>query len=94
MRVQRRHEIARFSKRTIDEVQAREDKLVALYVDGKLDDVTYQRQRALILSDKHAAMDRMSAASDDLDDKLPRHRRPHLPTRQAGENASESAHTR
>jgi hypothetical protein len=68
VRQERRREIA-VLKRTIEDVQAREDKIVAMYVDGKLDEVTYQRQRDMLLSEKHAAMDRLSAASDELDDK-------------------------
>lgn len=68
VRAERRREIA-VLKRTVEDVQAREDKIVALYVDGKLDEVTYQRQRELLLSEKHAAMDRLSAANDELDDK-------------------------
>ena len=68
VRVERRREIAAL-KRTVDDVQTREDKIVAMYVDGKLDDVTYQRQRDMLLTEKHAAMDRLSAASEELDDK-------------------------
>ncbi len=68
VRVERRRETA-VLKRTVEDVQAREDKIVAMYVAGKLDDVTYQRQRDMLLSEKHAAMDRLSAASEDLDDK-------------------------
>ena len=68
VRTERRREIA-VLKRTVDDVQAREDKIVAMYVDGKLDDVTYQRQRDMLLSEKHAALDRLSAASEELDDK-------------------------
>ena len=68
VRTERRREIG-VLKRTVDDVQAREDKIVAVYIDGKLDDVTYQRQRDMLLSEKHAAMDRLSTASEDLDDK-------------------------
>jgi site-specific DNA recombinase len=68
VRTERRREIA-VLKRTIEDVQTREDKIVAMYVDGKLDDVTYQRQRDLLMTEKYAAMDRLSAANDDLDDK-------------------------
>lgn len=68
VRIERRREIAAL-KRTVDDVQAREDKIVAMYVDGKLDDVTYQRQRDMLLNEKHAALDRLSAASEELDDK-------------------------
>ena len=60
VREERRREIATL-KRTIDELQAREDRVVALYVDGKLDDVTYQRHRNTLLTDKHAALDRLGS---------------------------------
>ena len=68
VRTERRREIA-VLKRTAQEVQAREDKVVAMYVDGKLDDVTYQRQRDMLMSEKHAALDRLAAANEELDDK-------------------------
>jgi site-specific DNA recombinase len=68
VRTERRREIA-VLKRTIEDVQAREDKVVAMYVDTKLDDVTYQRQREMLLTEKHAAIDRLTAASEELDDK-------------------------
>ncbi|MBI1948626.1 MAG: recombinase family protein [Deltaproteobacteria bacterium] len=68
MRTERRREIG-VLKRTVEDLQAREDKVVGLYVDGKLDDVTYQRQRDMLMSERHAALDRLSAASEDLDDK-------------------------
>ena len=68
VRTERRREIAAL-KKAIDELQAREDKVVALYVDGKLDDVAYARQRDMLLTEKHAAIDRMNAANEDLDDK-------------------------
>ena len=67
-RTERRREIAAL-KRKLDEIQARDDKLVALYIDGKLDDVTYARQRDLLLTERHQAAERLSAASDELDDK-------------------------
>ena len=68
VRAERRREIG-LLKRTVEDLQAREDKVVGLYVDGKLDDVTYQRQRDLLLTEKHAALDRLAAASEELDDK-------------------------
>jgi DNA invertase Pin-like site-specific DNA recombinase len=68
VRTERRREIG-VLKRTIEDVQGREDKIVAMYVDGKLDDVTYQRQRGMLLTEKHAAMDRLSSANEELDDK-------------------------
>jgi hypothetical protein len=68
VRVERRREIA-VLKRTLEDVQARDDEIVAMYVDGKLDDVTYARQRDILLTEKHRAADRLSAANDELDDK-------------------------
>lgn len=67
-RAERRREIAAL-KRALEEVQGRDDKLVALYIDGKLDDVTYARQRNLLMTERHQAAERLSAASDELDDK-------------------------
>ena len=64
----RRREIAAL-RRTLEEVQARDDKLVSLYIDGKLDDVTYARQRDLFMTERHQAAERLSAASEELDDK-------------------------
>ncbi|MCC7107889.1 MAG: hypothetical protein IT382_01250, partial [Deltaproteobacteria bacterium] len=67
-RAERRREIATL-KRALEEVQARDDKLVSLYIDGKLDDVTYARQRDLLMTERHEAAERLSAASEELDDK-------------------------
>ncbi len=65
---ERRREIAKL-KTAVDELQQREDKVVAMYVDNKLDDVTYKRQREMLLTEKHGAIDRLNVASEDLDDK-------------------------
>jgi site-specific DNA recombinase len=68
LRAERQREIA-VLKKTLEDVQEREDRVVKLYVDGKLDDVTYQRQRDMLMTEKHTAMERLSAANDELDDK-------------------------
>jgi site-specific DNA recombinase len=68
VREERQREIA-VLKRTLHDVQEREDRVVKLYVDGKLDDVTYQRQRDMLMTEKQAAMERLTAASDELDDE-------------------------
>ncbi len=65
-RVDRRRETAQL-QRALDDVQAREDRLVALYVDGKLDEATYRRQRDLMQDERQGAMERMKAAHDALD---------------------------
>ncbi len=65
--VTQRTEATRLRK-TVDELQEREDKTVALYVDGKLDDAAYKRLREKQLNEKHDAIDRLNAANGALDD--------------------------
>lgn len=56
-------------KRAVEDVQAREDRLVDLYIDGKLDQATYERQRQRLAGERQEAVDRLSRASEDLDDQ-------------------------
>jgi hypothetical protein len=49
--------------------QAREDRLVDLYVDSKLDQATYERQRQRLAGERQEAIDRLARASEDLDDQ-------------------------
>ena len=68
VRQERCREVVKLKEAT-DDVQAREDRIVAMFIDQKIDEPACQRQRELVHAERHALIDRLAAASEELDDR-------------------------